>query len=60
MQPVIDSWALPVIGRAGVCAGIPYHDSLMAYYIHFKQREEEELCLLALLMSVVHLWFLGT
>lgn len=53
MQPVIDGWALPVIGRAGVCAGIPYHDSLRPW-------EEEELSLLALLMSVVHFWFLGT
>lgn len=53
MQPVIDSMALPVIGWAGVCAGILYHDSL-------KQWEEEELRLLALLMSVVHFWFLGT
>lgn len=60
MQPLIDSWALPVIGWAGVCVGIPYHDSLIAYYLHFKQWEEEELCLRALLMSVVHFWFLGT
>lgn len=59
MQPVIDSWALPVIGWAGVCAGILYRDSLMAYYLHFKRLEEEELCLLALLMSVVRFWFFG-
>lgn len=25
MQPAIDSWALPVIGWAGICAGILYH-----------------------------------